>query len=174
MSREKKAQIIDELKEAFARSSVGILADYRGLNSPEMTDLRRRLKESESEFRVVKNTLARFAAEGVGMKGLAERFEGPIAIVFGYGDIVAPAKIITTYSGESKERFDVKGGFLGDRVLALDEIITLSKLPSRELLLSRVVGQMMGPVSALLGSLTSPMRGMIGLLQARIKQLEGE
>lgn len=174
MSREEKAQIINELKEALTRSNIGILTDYRGLNSPEMTDLRRRLKESESEFRVVKNTLARFAAEGIGMKELAECFEGPIAIIFGYGDIIAPTKIITTYSSESKDSFDVKGGFLGDRVLTWDEITTLSKLPSREILLSKVVGQMMGPISALLGSLTSPIRSMIGLLQGRIKQLEGE
>lgn len=173
MSKEKKIQIVDELGEAFARCSVGILTDYRGLSSPEMTDLRRRLKESGSELRVVKNTLARFAAEKAGKNELVSHFEGPIAIAFGYDDIVMPAKIIANYTGEGQESLSIKGGFLGDRVLTLDEVKTLATLPSREILLARVIGQMKSPASALLSSLTSPIRGMIGLLQARINQLEG-
>ncbi len=174
MSREKKTQIIDRLQEDFSKCSISILTDYRGLATPEMTTLRRRLQESGSEYKVVKNTLARFAAERAGKDDLVSSFEGPIAIAFGYGDITAPAKVLAGYIGESKENLSIKGGFLGDRLLTSEEVITLSTLPSREVLLTRVLGQMKSPISGLLGCLTSPIRGIIGVLQARIKQLEGE
>jgi len=85
MSREKKTQIIDSLQEAFSGCSIGILTDYRGLTTPEMTALRRRLQESGGEYRVVKNTLARFAAARVGKDALVSSFDGPIDIFFVIG-----------------------------------------------------------------------------------------
>ena len=174
MSREKKTQIIDRLQEAFSKCSISILTDYRGLATPEMTSLRRRLQESGSEYKVVKNTLARFAAERAGKDDLVSSFEGPIAIAFGYGDITAPAKVLADYIRDSKSSLSIKGGFLGNRLLTSEEVMTLSTLPSREILLAMVLGQMKSPISGLLSCLTSPIRGIIGVLQARIKQMEGE
>ena len=173
-SKEKKAEIIDELQEAFKKSNIGILTDYRGLNASQLTSLRRRLKESDSEFRVVKNTLARFAAERTGKNVLIDILHGPIAIVFGYGEIVTVPKILDSCPEEVKENLSIKGGFLDDRLLSLADVMTLAKLPSREVLIGRVIGQMKSPVSALFNCLSSPINGMMGLLQARIKQLEGE
>ena len=83
MSREKKAQIIESLEETFSRCSVGILTDYRGLSVSEITILRRKLGESGIEYKVVKNTLARFAAERAGRADLATSFEGPVALALG-------------------------------------------------------------------------------------------
>ncbi len=174
MSREKKTQIIDVLQEIFSKCRVGILTDYRGLLTSEMTTLRRRLQESGSEYKVVKNTLARLAAARAGKNNLVNSFDGPTAIAFSYGDITAPAKVLAGYIRDSKASLSIKGGFLGDRLLTSEEVMTLSILPSREILLARVLGQMKSPVSALLSCLTTPMRGIIGVLQARIKQLEGE
>jgi len=175
MSREKKTQIIENLQDVFAKCSIGILTDYRGLATSEMTALRRRLQESGSEYRVVKNTLARFAAERAGRDDLVSSFEGPVAIAFGYGDIIAPAKVLADHLRTARESsMSIKGGFLGDRLLTVDDVMTLSTLPSREILLARVLGQMKSPVSALIGCLTTPIRGFIGVLQARIQQLEGE
>ncbi|MFC1977000.1 50S ribosomal protein L10 [Chloroflexota bacterium] len=174
MSREKKTQIIDNLQETFSKCRISILTDYRGLATSELTNLRRRLQESGSEYRVVKNTLARFAAERAGKGDLVSSFEGPIAIAFGYGDITAPARVLTGYIRESTSSLSIKGGFLGDRLLTSEEVITLSTLPSREILLARVLGQMKSPVSGLLSCLVSPIRGIMGVLQARINQLEGE
>ena len=88
MSKEKKAKIIDSLAETFSKCSVGILTDYRGLSAHEMNTLRRQLGESSIEYRVVKNTLARFAAERLGRADLAATFEGPVALALGYGEIV--------------------------------------------------------------------------------------
>lgn len=173
-SRKKKTQIIDSLQEALSKCSIAILTDYRGLATPEITALRRRLQESGSEYKVVKNTLARFAVERASKDVLASSFEGPIAIAFGYGDVTAPAKVLVSYINDSKASLSIKAGLLGDRLLTSEDVITLSTLPSREILLARVLGQMKSPVSVLVGYLTTPIRGIIGVLQARIKQLEGE
>ena len=174
MSKEKKAQIIDGLQEFFSECSTGVLTDYRGLSTAEITDLRRTLKKSAVEYRVVKNTLARFAAERAGKGELAALFEGPVAIAFGYGDVTEPAKVLADYIRASKASLSIKGGFLGDRVLTSGDVETLATLPSREILIARVLAGMQSPIVTLISCLAAPMRGVIGVLQARIKQLEGE
>ena len=123
---------------------------------------------------MVKNTLARFAVERAGRAGLAASFEGPVAIAFGYGNIVEPAKVLTDYINTSKSSLTIKGGFLGDRLLTSQEVTTLSKLPSREILLARVLGGMQSPIAALVNCLSAPITGVARVLQARIRQLEGE
>ena len=174
MPREKKVQTIDRLQEGFAKCSIGILTDYRGLSTPEMTILRSSLRELGIEYKVVKNTLARLAAERAGRNDLVSVFEGPVAIAFGYGDIAEPARALTDYINTSKAGLSIKGGFLSDRLLTSEEVKTLSTLPSREILLAKVVGGMQSPITALVSCLATPIRGVIGVLQARIQQLEGE
>lgn len=159
MSKEKKAQIIDRLQEGFSKCSIGVLTDYRGLSAPEMTHLRRRLSESGIEYKVVKNTLARFAAKRAGKDELVSLFDGPVAIAFGYGDITESAKALADYIRTSRVSLGIKGGFLGDRLLSLEDVMTLSILPSREVLLTRVLAGMQIPISALLNCLTTPVRG---------------
>jgi large subunit ribosomal protein L10 len=173
-TREQKAQLIDSLQEVFSKCSVGVLTDYRGLTAAEMTELRRQFREAGVEYRVVKNTLARFAAERAGKDELVGFFEGPVAIAFGYGDITEPAKALAAYIEDAKVEMTIKGGFLPDRMLSAAEVETLSKLPSREILLARVVGGIKSPLTALVSRLSAPMTGLVWVLQSRIKQLEGE
>jgi len=173
MSREKKTQIIESLHQLFSQCSIAILTDYRGQSANEMTELRRRLRETGIEYKVVKNTLARFAAQRSGREELLGFFEGPVAIAFGYGEITEPAKALANYIEDSKASMSIKGGFLPDRLLTKEEVTTLSTLPSREVLIARVVGGVQGPISALVSQLASPMMGIIAGLQARIQQLEG-
>jgi len=173
-TKEEKAQIIDSLQEVFSRCSVAVMTDYRGLTAAEMTELRRKLREANVEYRVVKNTLARFAAERVGKDELVGFFEGPVAIAFGYGDITEPPRALAAFIEDAKVEMTVKGGFLHDRMLSSEEVETLSKLPSREILLAKVVGGIKSPLSALVGRLSTPLTGLVGVLQSRIKQLEGE
>jgi large subunit ribosomal protein L10 len=174
MSREKKAQAIDKLQESLAKCSVAVLTDYRGLSASEMTVLRRRLRESGIEYKVVKNTLARFAADRAGRHDLVAFFEGPVAIAFGYDNITEPAKALASYMATTKASLSIRGGFLGDSLLTTEDVMTLSVLPSREVLLAKIGGGMQIPILALLTCLTNPLRGVIGALQARIKQLEEE
>jgi large subunit ribosomal protein L10 len=174
MPTEKKAKVIDNLEQLFSRCTIGVLTDYRGLSAFEMTELRRRLREAGVEYRVVKNTLARIAARKVGREELASLFDGPVAIAFGYGDIIEPPKLLADYIQATKSAMSMKGGFLPERLLTLDEVTTLSTLPSREALIARVVGEVQRPLVALVGYLSAPMQGVVGALQARIQQLEGE
>ncbi len=174
MSREKKAQIIDSLQEVLSKCNVGILTDYRGLSTAELDELRRRLRESAIDYKVVKNTLAQFAAKRAGMSELAGSFEGPVAIAFGYGEITQPAKVLAEYIRAEKSTLSIKGGFLGDRLMTSGEVETLAKLPSREVLLSQVMAGIQSPIVSVAGILAAPIRGIMGVLQARIQQLEGE
>ena len=174
MPREKKVQIIGELQEVFSKCSIGILTDYRGLSTAEMTSLRRTLRESGIEYRVVKNTLARFAVERAGKSELVGMFEGPVAIALGYGEVTEPARVLADYIRASKIGLGIKGGFLGDRLMTSEDVATLSTSPSTEILVARVLAGMQSPIVALAKCLVAPLRGVMGVLQARIKQLEGE
>ena len=174
MSREEKALAIEQLQENLSKCNVGILTDYRGLSTSEITDLRCRLRGSGIEYKVVKNTLARFAAERAEKHELVSLFQGPVAIAFGYGDITEPARILADYTRTSKASLDIKGGLLGDKVLTAEDVTTLATLPPREVILAKIVGGMQSPILSLLNCLTSPIRGVIGILQARIEQMEGE
>ena len=173
MRREQKVRIVDELKEAMSRCSLGVLTDYQGLSASELTILRRKLRQLNIEYRVVKNTLARFAAENADKGFLSSKFEGPVAIAFGYGDVIEPAKALLDYINSSDTNLSSRSGFLGDRLLTSEEVKTLAKIPSREVLLAQVISGMQAPIVALLNCLTSPLRDTIGVLQNRIKQLEG-
>ena len=123
---------------------------------------------------VVKNTLARFAAERAGRDDLVSSFEGPVAIAFGYGDITEPAKALADYIRTSKISLSIKGGFLSDRLVTSEDVNTLARLPAREELLAKILGGMQSPIAGLVSCLTAPIRGLTGVIQARIQQLEGE
>ncbi len=172
MPKERNIQGVERLKETLAKSSVIILTDYRGLGTPELTTLRRKLRESGTEYHVVKNTLARIAAAEVGKKALAAGLEGPVAMAIGYGDLTTPARVITSYINETKSNLIVKGGLLGDKLITAQEVTLLATLPSREVLIARVIGQMKSPMARVVGALSSPISGLMGVLQQRIKQLE--
>ena len=173
MSKEKKAQIIDALQSEFSNCNIGIMTDYRGLSNAEITELRRKVQASDGTYKVVKNTLARFAAERAERPELAVSFKGPVAIAFGYGDIIQIARAIADHVRTSGTTVSIKAGFLPERVLTAEEVNSLARLPSREVLVARVVGGMKSPIWRLVGVLTGPLRGLSGVLQARIEQLEG-
>ena len=174
MATEKKVQIVEKLQETFSRCNIGILTDYRGLTTAELTGLRRKLRESGIEYKVVKNSLAQFAARSVGMNEVAGSFEGPVAIAFGYGEITESAKMLADFIRTSKSTLSIKGGFFGDRLLTARDVETLATLPTREVLISQVMAGIQSPVVALVSVLAAPIRGVMGVLQARIQQLEGE
>ena len=173
MSREKKAKVIDSLQEMFSKCNIGILTDYRGLPTAELNSLRRKLRESGIGYKVVKNTLAQFAAKRANMSEVAASFEGPVAVVFGYGEITEPARVLADYIRAKKSTLSIKGGFLGNRVLTSRDVEVLSTLPAREVLISQVMAGIQSPIVALLSVLAAPIRGVMGVLQARIQQLEG-
>lgn len=174
MLKEKKAQVIEHLTDILTRSSISILADYRGLKTSDLTVLRRKLGNAGIDIEVVKNTLARIAAEKAGIIGVNKLFEGPVVLITGFKDAVEPAKILQGYITETKSALAVKGGFLKERLLSAADVSALSRLPSREVLIAQVVGGIQAPIYGLVFCLVGPMRGLLTVLQGRIKQLEAK
>lgn len=173
MRLEEKKQAVSELAQKLERSSIVITTNFRGLSVAEMTELRRRLRQEEIEYRVIKNTLAHFAAEQAGKEGLISIIEGPTAIAFGYGDVVAPAKALIDYIRSAKSELRISGGLMEQRVLSASEVATLATLPPKEVLIAKLLSGMQGSILALVNVLNANITGLVSLLVARRKQLEG-
>ena len=173
MRLEEKKQAVNELAQKLERSSIVITTNFRGLSVAEMTELRRRLRQEEIEYRVIKNTLAHFAAEQSGKEGLISIIEGPTAIAFGYGNVVAPAKALIDYIRSAKSELRISGGLLEQRVLSASEVATLATLPPKEVLIAKLLSGMQGSILALVNVLNANITGLVSLLVARRKQLEG-
>jgi large subunit ribosomal protein L10 len=173
VSREEKVEVVAEIQRQVTESQIGILTDYRGLSTLELTALRRTLRAAGIEYRVVKNTLARLAVQQAGRENLAGLFTGPVAVAFGHDDITHPAQVLIEYIRSAKSELSIKGGFMGDTALSPDEVKEIATLPSKEVLVARVLGGLQGPIAGLARCLTAPMQGLVGVLQARIEQMEG-
>ncbi|MFA4835532.1 MAG: 50S ribosomal protein L10 [Dehalococcoidia bacterium] len=172
--KEKKTELVGQIKEKFDRAEIAIATEYRGFTVAKMSDLRQKLRGQNVEYHVVKNTLAIIAATESGKPDLSGLLKGPTAIAFGFGDDVGqPAKVLLDYQRSSQGVLKVKGGLLGDRVLTDADIVTLSRLPSKNALIARVVGQVQAPISGLVNVLNGNLQGFVNLLHARVKQLEG-
>jgi large subunit ribosomal protein L10 len=173
MLKQKKEQMIEELTGNLSRCSIAIATDYRGLTAKEMVQLRRRLTAVGIEYKVIKNTLTRFAADRAGKQQLEPLLTGPVAIAFGYDDVIKPAQVLREHIRTAGSVLQIKGGILGDKLLTPEDIISLATLPSREVLIARLMGQLQAPIQALHNVLSAPLRGFLNVVQARAKQLEG-
>lgn len=143
--REEKQQQVAEIADQLNRSKAVVVTDYRGLNVAESTELRKQLRDAGIEYRVLKNTLTRRAAQQAQMSGLEEYLTGPTAIAFGYDDAVAPAKVLFDFAKKHKA-LELKGGLVEGRVVGPKEVESLASLPSREGLLSMLLSVMQAPV----------------------------
>lgn len=170
--KEKKRQIIEELADRLSRCYIAIAVDYRGVTAKEIMQLRRQLTDSSIEYRVVKNTLAKLAADRAGVHQLGSLLTGPVALVFCFDDVAKPARLLREYIQSSGSILQIKGGILRERLLDAGEVVSLATLPPREVLLARLIGQLEAPLQALHNVLSAPLRSFIGLLNARIQQLE--
>ena len=173
MPTERKQKIITSLEQSFAQCDSGIMTDYRGLKTPDLVALRRKLRESGVEFHIVKNTLAAIAAKQKGKDQITGIFAGPMAVVFVKDDISKAAKVLSTHIAATKLALTIKGGFLGNKMLTPKDVATLATLPSREVLLGRVMAGVQGPLYAIMNQVNAPLRGLMTVLQQRMKQLEG-
>ncbi|NQX64297.1 50S ribosomal protein L10 [Paenibacillus qinlingensis] len=140
-----KEQAVAEVTEKFKASASTIIADYRGLNVAQVTQLRKSLREAGIEFVVLKNSLARRASANAELSALDEFLTGPTAIAFSKDDLVAPAKILTEFA-KKNDKLSVKGGVVEGRVVGYDQIKALAELPSRDGLLSMLLSVLQAPV----------------------------
>jgi large subunit ribosomal protein L10 len=170
--KEQKAEQVEVLTEKLRKAKVALLTDYRGLTVTQLQDLRGRLRTGDVEYRVVKNTLARRAAEAAGVPGLQSELEGPVAIAFGYDDLSLPSRLINEFVRATRLKLDVKGGLVEGRVFSPDQVKQLADLPSRETLIAQLMGTLQSPVSQLVGIMQTPVQQLIGVLDAYKTKLE--
>ena len=149
---EEKKQIVSTLAEQMKNAVSGVLVDYCGLSVEQDTQLRNKLREAGVEYKVVKNTLTRFAAKEIGFDELDEVLNGPTSLAISMTDEVAPAKVIADFAKDN-EQLEIKAGFLDGKVLALDEIKVLAATPNRETLIAKMLGSLNAPVSNLVRTL---------------------
>jgi len=173
LNLEKKKEITDELRGKFSRSEIVILTDYKGLNVAAVTELRRKLREAEVDFKVVKNTLLRRAAEGTVAEPLKDSFTGPSAVAMSYKDPVAPAKVLTEFA-KSNDKLEIRAAAMGGRLLSVEDIKALSALPSREALLGQVLSVMNAVPTSFVRVLSGIPQKFLYLLQAIREQKEAQ
>lgn len=166
MKREEKQQVVDDLHEKFSTATVAILTEFNGLGVSEMTELRQKLRAVKGELRVVKNTLARRAAEGTSMTATQEAFQGPIAVTFGYADPVAPARILKEFVDKRTEKIKVKIGVVEGQVLDAAGLKRVASLPKKEVLIADLMSRMQAPMSGLVGGLQGILRKFVYVLSA--------
>jgi len=163
MNREEKSQTIQEIAAQIEGAEAIFAVDYRGISVPQAAELRGKLRETDSTFKVVKNRLTKRAADQVGEDRLADLLVGPTALTFVRGDTAAAAKAITTFN-KTHAVLTYKGGLMGETVLDEAAFNSIARLPSREVL----VGQFAGIVAS---PLTGIVRGLNALIQGLATQL---
>jgi len=173
MARPEKEAAVAEIQEKLSRSQSVILADYRGLNVSEATELRKNLREAGVEFKVTKNTLTKLAAKNAEVEGLEDYLQGPIALAFGYDDPVSPAKVLSKFAKDHKN-LELKAGLLEGKVIDLDMVNALAALPAREVLLGQVAGLLQAPIRNLVNVLSAPLRNTVYVLEAVRQKQNGE
>ena len=147
-----KEEEVKALAEKLKNAKVVLLTDYRGINVADVTKLRADLRNSKTEYKVIKNNIIKRALNENGENGLDELLEGPTAIIFGEEDYLEPSKIVYNYS-KNNEFYQIKGGIIDGKVMTAEEIITLAKLPSRQELLAKLAGSLLGNITKLAATL---------------------
>jgi large subunit ribosomal protein L10 len=170
--KEQKAEQVELIAEKLKRAKVAVLTDYRGLTVSQIQELRGKLRGADVEYRVIKNTLARRAAEAAGVPALQSELKGPIAIAFGYDDLGTPAKLINEFVRTTRLKLEVVGGLVEGRVFSPEQVKQLADLPSREVLIAQLLGTLQSPVAQLVGIMQTPVQQLIGVLNAYQSKLE--
>jgi large subunit ribosomal protein L10 len=173
MQRDEKERVVAELADRLRSTETLIVADYRGLSVTEINDLRGQLLEHGARFRVVKNTLTRRAAEEAGADSLLALLDGPTAIAFldSDGDPVAVAKALNAAARDTKV-LEIRGGILDGQQIGEAEVKSLATLPPTDVLRAQLVSAVSGPLMTVVGLFTAPLRDLVNVIDARIKQLE--
>lgn len=145
---DQKNKEVEELAEKINKAKVVLLTDYRGISVEDVTAVRAKLRGVNTEYKVIKNNITRRALEKCNFEGLDEVLTGPTAVILGYEDYLDASKIIYEYSKDN-ENYKIKGGIIDGKVVSVEEIITLAKLPSRETLIAKLAGALLGNVTKL-------------------------
>lgn len=144
-----KQAIVAALTEKLKGATAGVLVDYSGITVSEDTEMRRKLREANVDYSVVKNTLLRFAIDNAGLSELDPLLNGNTSIAISSDDPISPAKIISEHAKKFTNHFEIKGGFMDGQVISLDKIEALASIPALPVLRAQVLGTMLAPITSL-------------------------
>ncbi len=147
-----KEQEVKELAAKLKEAKVVLLTDYRGITVSDVTKLRADLRETKAEYKVIKNNIIKRALDANGENELDSLLEGPTALVIGNEDYLEPSKVIYNFT-KTNEYYKIKGGIIDGKVMTAEEIITLAKLPSRQELIAKLAGALLGNITKLAATL---------------------
>jgi large subunit ribosomal protein L10 len=164
MNRDQKAQVVEEIAGQLKEAEAVFAIDYRGISVSQAAELRGRLRDAGASFRVVKNSLTERAAEAAGTSELKQLLDGPTALTLVTGDPVLAAKALND-TARALQLLDFKGGLMNGNPLSADEIRSLARLPSREVLHGQLVGTIAAPLSGLVRTLNALIGGLASQLQ---------
>jgi large subunit ribosomal protein L10 len=172
VTKVEKAAELEQLETAFKRSDSAILVDYKGLNVPQVTELRRQLRGAKAGYKVVKNTLARRALKGTSFEALEKYFEGTTAVAYTATDPVALAKTLTTFA-KTAPTLTIKAAVVQGRAIKPAEVTDLASMPGRPELLAKLLFVLQAPMVQMVSVLNAPMRDLLSVLvQAEKKRKE--
>ncbi len=171
MRKEEKTEYVAELRDALSGSQIVLRTRYQGLDVAKMTALRKDLREKGVRYKVVRNTLLRRAVEGTDYEPLVRDLKGPIALAFTEEDAVVTAKALTDFA-KDEDLFTVDGGVLDGKELDASQIQSLASLPGKDQLRAQLLCLLQTVPQRLLGVLQAPARDMVGVIEARRKNLE--
>jgi len=163
MNKTEKAEMVESLSSDLAKSSNAILFAFAGLKVPEVTELRRQVRGTQSKYLVVKNTLALRATKGTALEAVAEHFTGATAVAYNQSNAVALAKVLTTFA-KANPNLVFKAAVIEGKAVAASEIKAIADLPSREELVARLLFLMQSPLRRLATVLNGPVRNLAGVM----------
>ncbi len=169
--RPEKVAMIATLKETMKNAKGAVLTDYRGIKVAQDTKLRRKMREAGVQYSVIKNNMASIAAKEAGIEGLDDYLKGPLAMVSSDKDPVAAAKLISEFIKENRI-MEIKGGLVEGKVIDAEGVKALANLPSREVLLARLLGSMQSPITGFVTVLQGNIRNLVYALDAVRQQKE--
>lgn len=177
LNREQKQQWTKQFKEDCSKSKVAFFADYKGLTATQADDLRKTMRTKNVKIKVLNNRVARLAAKdgslGADAKDILDKNIGPTMVAFAFGDPAAAAKEITKFA-EANEAFQLKVGLMDSKRIEAGEIKQLASLPTREVMLSILLGTMKAPIQAFAGVLAAVPRSLVTVLSAIEKKKAGQ
>lgn len=170
-NQEAKKAVVSELVEKFSKAQSAVLVDYRGLNVEEVTELRATARKSNVDYKIYKNTMIRFAVKETGYEDLLKDLVGPSGLAFSYEDPIVAAKIFAEF-GKNHKKMEIKAGMVDGKVLDAQGVMDLAELPSREVLVAKVLGSLNAPISGLVNVLQGNIRGLLVALNQIKEQKE--
>ena len=173
ITKEKKEALLKTYSENIEKSSAIFLTDYKGITVNEMTDLRKKLREAESAYAIVKNTLVRKAFDEAGVNSLEDLLSGPVGVSFCFGEAPTAAKALVEFA-KDVEIFEIKGGVVGNDFVDADGIKNLADLPPLDVLRAQLLGVIAAPASQIAGVISGGVRQVVNVVDAYAKSEESD